>query len=415
MTDPDAQPLLLLITSGLREYREYLLRSIGGRYRVHLIGAAEPTWEQPYLAGYTVLPDTGADCVRAAARRIAAAQRVGGVMTWHEEHIVQAALVAADLGLPGTAARAVRRCRDKLGTRTALAARGLPQPAFEPVSDLAGALAAADAIGYPVVLKPRAAGGSQGVVLVCDRAELADQFPATAGVPMPHTPRFDQPVLVEEYLDAHEVSVDSAVYHGMVTPVFVARKEVGFAPYFEETGHLVSGRDPLLDDPGFGRLLARIHAALDYTDGWTHSELRLTPDGARLIEVNGRLGGDLIPYLGLRASGIDPGLAAAAIACGKPPPLSPSAAGVAGVRFFYPPANDTLIESVDFDAVALPGEIDLLVPLVSRGDVVSPPRKGFIDSRIALATAVAPATQACRSALDHAGAALRVHAISHIS
>jgi len=410
MTGPDRKPLLLVVTTGLQAYREYLLRSICTRHRVHLINDAAPSWELPYLAGATVVPDTGAGAVLAAARQVAADQPVTGVLSWHEEHIVQAALVAEDLGLPGTPAAAVRRCRDKFSTRSALAAAGLPQPAFEVVGTVEDASAAADKLGYPVVLKPRAAGGSQGVVLVHDEAELADQFPATRGVVVPHTPAFDLAVLVEEFLDAPEISVDSVVCRGRVTPVFVGRKEIGFPPYFEETGHQVCNGDALLSDPGFLQLVTEVHAALGCTDGWTHTEMKLTAQGPKVIEVNGRLGGDLIPYLGMRAFGIDPGLAAAAVACGEEPvtAVPVRAASVAGVRFFYPPENDTLIESVGFDRSALPAEVDLLVPLAERGAVVSPPRKGLIDGRIALATAVAPSPRSCRAALDHAEAALRV-------
>jgi biotin carboxylase len=408
MTTSDQKPLLLVITTGHRVYREYLLRSISTRYRIHLINDAAATWETVYLDGATVVPHTGAKAVVAAAREVAARTAVAGVLSWHEEHIVQAALVAEDLGLPGSRADAVSRCRDKSETRATLAAHGLPQPAFVLVGDIDEATAAADKLGYPVVLKPRAAGGSQGVVLVDDEAQLADQFAATRDVPVSDQPVFDQGVLVEEYLDAPEVSVDSVVQDGRVTPVFVGRKDIGFPPYFEETGHLVDGADPLLSDPVLLKVLADVHSALGYTDGWTHTEFKLTAEGPKLIEVNGRLGGDLIPYLGMRASGIDPGLAAAAVACGGTPELAASAAYFAGVRFCYPPRNDTLIESVDFDPEGLPTELDLLVPLVGKGDVVSPPRKGLIDGRIALATAVTTSAQRCRSALEQAEAALRL-------
>lgn len=404
------EPLLILVTSGIREYREYLLRSISSRYCVHLIDSSPPTWERAYLAGFTVVPDTGIAAVRGAAARVAASQPVSGALSWHEEHIVQAALVAEDLGLPGSSAAAVRRCRDKLATRKALATRGLPQPGFRAAHDLAEALAAAAEIGYPVILKPRAAGGSQGVVLVRDAAELADQYPATAGVPVPHTPAFEAGVLVEQYVPGPEISIDSAVQGGNVWPLVVARKETGFSPYFEETGHVVSAEDPLLADPAFHQVLAGIHESLGVTDGWTHAEMKLTPEGPSLIEVNGRLGGDLIPYLGMRAAGIDPGLIVAAIACGHSPELAATTALVAGVRFCYPPVAGTLIESIGFDATALPSEADLTVPLVRQGDIVSPPEKGMIDSRIALVTAVAASEQACRAALGQAQAALRLSA-----
>ncbi|WP_333737387.1 ATP-grasp domain-containing protein [Streptomyces sp. IBSBF 2806] len=408
MTHAEEKPLLLVVTSGLRRYREYLLRSMATRYRVHLIDSTAPTWEAPYLYGSTVVPDTGAHHVLRAARQVAARETVSGVMSWHEEHIVQAALVAAELGLPGTPADAVRRCRDKFATRTALAAAGLPQPRFELAGSRAEALAAAERLGYPVVIKPRAAGGSQGVVLVHDAAELSRQFDTTRDVPVPHTPDFDRLVLVEEYLRGPEISVDAVVRGGRVTPLFVARKEVGYPPYFEETGHRVDSADPLLGDPDLLRTLTRIHEALGCTDGWTHSELKLGPQGPRLIEVNGRLGGDLIPYLGLRATGIDPGLAAADVACGAVPDTTPSARGVAGVRFFYPEHNDSVIASIGFDDSALPAATDLLVPLVEPGDVVSPPRQGLIDGRVALATAVAGGRQECADALDAAERALRL-------
>ena len=48
-------------------------------------------------------------------------------------------------------------------------------------------------------------------------------------------------------------------------------------------------------------LLQQAPRALGFTRRVTHTEVKLTPDGPRVIEVNARLGGDLIPYLGLRA------------------------------------------------------------------------------------------------------------------
>ena len=156
---------------------------------------------------------------------------------------------------------------------------------------------------------------SEGIVRVARAARRRGS--ATLRVQASDIPGISQAILVEEYVTGPEISVDSVVQGGRVTPVFVARKEIGFEPYFEETGHTVSAADPLLSDPRLRRVLEDVHAALGYADGCTHAELRLCAGGPTLIEVNARLGGDLIPYLGMRASGIDPGLAAAAVACGE--------------------------------------------------------------------------------------------------
>jgi hypothetical protein len=129
-----------------------------------------------------------------------------------------------------------------------------------------------------------------------------------------------------------------------------------------------------------------------------------------VIEVNARLGGDLIPYLGLRATGVDPGLAAAAVACGQRPVVAPDRSLVGAVRFCYVTDDDTTIGAVDVDEGALPAAIDRVVPLVAPGDVVSPPPKGTLWGRVAYVTAVAGTEAECVEALDVATAALTIRA-----
>jgi biotin carboxylase len=358
--------------------------------------------------GHTLLEDLDTAHAVAAVRAVAATQPVAGVMSWDESKIVQTAWAAKELGLPGGDPEAVLRCRDKFQTRSALDQAGVAQPAYALVGDVDSAMVAADKIGYPVVLKPRAASASFGVVLVSDAAQLAEHFSYPRDTTVPHMPRYDREVLVEEYLDAPEISVDAAVYKGRVVPAFLGRKEVSFAPYFEETGHYVSHADPLLRDPDLVRAMEAAHAALGYTDGWTHSEFKLTADGPKLIEVNGRLGGDLIPYVGMRASGIDPGLVAADVAAGREPTVTPDRELFGGVRFLYVDRDESVIDSIRFDRDALPPETDLAVVLAAPGDVVSRPPAGIVSGRIAFVTATSPTPDSTRAALDRAQAALRL-------
>jgi biotin carboxylase len=408
------RPLLLIIGTGKRDYREYLLASISTRYRVHLLLWAEPGWERDYLAGWTVLSreteTVDAAEMIAAARELAAREPLAGALAWDEARVLQVAKVAAALGLPGGDPDAAMRTRDKHLTREALAAAGVPQARSVLVGSLGEALDAAGQIGYPVVLKPRAMAASLGAVLVGGPGELAAQFAFSRDTTVPGAWRYDAGVLVEEYLTGPEISVDSAVHDGRVFPMFVARKEVGYPPYFEEVGHVVDAQDPLLTDQGLLQMVQDTHTGLGFTDGMTHTEVKLTPAGPKVIEVNGRLGGDLIPYLGLKASGIDPGLAAAAVAGGRPPDVTPSRGLIGAVRFFYVDRDDTRIESVCFDDAALPKAVDQVVPLAKPGDVMSPPPKGTLWGRIAFATALADTEQECREALDAAEAALTVSA-----
>lgn len=398
---------LLVVGTGGRAYREYLLASIGRAYRVHLLVGAEPTWEREHVAGWTVLDlaDTvGAEPMIAAAR---AAGPFDGVLSWDEARVLQVAKIAAALGLPGGDVEAVLRCRDKHLTRQALAAAGVPQAVSVAAATVDEAVAAAERIGWPVVLKPRAMAASLGVVRVDTAAELAERFPFARDTTLPGAWRYPD-VLVEEYLTGPEVSVDAAVHGGRCVPLCVARKEIGYPPYFEEVGHVVDAADPLLADPGLLGVVQDAHTALGYRDGVTHTELKLTPAGPKVVEVNARLGGDLIPYLGLRASGVDPGLAAASVACGRSPAVAADRKLVGAVRFFYVEHDDTTVGSVSFDPAGLPPAVDRAVPLAEPGEVVSPPPKGTLLGRVAFATAVAGSAEECRAALDAAAAALTV-------
>jgi len=405
------RPHLLVIATGWQVYREYLLRSISERFRIHLFHVAEPTWEKAYITGSTVVPSTiDGPAMAAEARRLHERDPIDGVLCWDEARILPASYVTEALGLRGGGPEVITRVRDKGRTRAVLDAAGVAQPRSVPVTTLDEALVAADDIGYPVILKPRGLAASLGVVRVKDAGELRDgfTFALEAKAPDPVGLDFATPLLVEEYVTGEEISVDAVACDGEVTALYVARKVIGYPPYAEEIGHVVTGDDPLLRDPVLLRALKDTHAALGFRDGWTHSEFILTPDGPRLIEVNGRLGGDMIPYLGRLATGIDPGLAAAAAACGVAPDVEPDRARTAGIRFFYPAEENTTIASVGFAGERLPAGIDQVSPMVLPGTVVSPPPEGIVLGRIAFATAVADTAAGCREALESAEGALVV-------
>ncbi|MBO4269198.1 ATP-grasp domain-containing protein [Microbispora triticiradicis] len=329
--------VLLVMASGFPHYREYLLASIAQRGGpVWLFETERPSWQTPYIAGSTVVDVFDPEAVVAAARELAARTPVRGVISYHEAVIEAAARVAAELGLPGPAPEAVTAVRDKPTTRRLLDRAGIRQPRHALVATPEEAAAAAGRIGFPLVAKPRGLGASQGVVKVAGEAELGWAVGVSRTARQSGMPGHDE-ILLEQFLAGPEISVDAAVHDGEYLPYLVARKRLGGEPYFEETGHVVLADEPLLRDADLLRLLADTHRALGYTHGTTHTEVKLTPEGYALIEVNGRLGGDLIPYLGLLANGVDSGVVAADLALGVRPEVTAHGTGAVGIRFLYPP------------------------------------------------------------------------------
>ncbi|MFD7997096.1 ATP-grasp domain-containing protein [Streptomyces mexicanus] len=329
-------------------YRGYCLQSVAAAYDVVLITGEEPSWETPYLRDCVVVSDpTDQAALSAAGRALADRYDLAGVFTWTEWYLVPVARLARQLGLPTTAPEAMQACRNKATSRTLFARHGVPSAASVSVRTRAEAEAAAERIGYPVVLKPAAHAASIGVI----RADTPEQLTAAFAFADQAVGlgRESTSVLVEEYLDGPEVSAECVTYRGETTVVAVTRKTVSAPPYFEELAHSVDAADPLLDVVA-PAARAAIHA-LGITDGVCHVEMRLVDGRPRLVEVNGRIAGDMIGHLVQLATGIDLPRAAADIACGRAPDLTPTRSSAAAIQLLYPDSSGTLLR-LGFDGVS---------------------------------------------------------------
>lgn len=400
---PDA---ILLIGSGDRLYREYVCASIARTHRLVLLASTPASWQRPYVVDAVEACLDDDDAVHAAARACHARHGLRGVLTYDETRVVLAAEVAERLGIAHLDPAAAARCRDKLATRRVLEQAGVGSAAARHVATLAQARAAAEQLGYPVVLKPRALAGSIGVTLVGGPDELAAAFELGRDARLDGVATLAG-LLVEEYLDGPEISVDCAVLDGMPQIATIARKRLGFPPYFEEVGHVVVADDPTLPRAAIERVVVAAHRALGIDRGVTHTELRLTATGPRVVEVNARLGGDLIPYLGHLATGVDVAAAAADVAVGRAPRLQPTRARVAAIRFLYP-TSDVCVRGLGVaDGWQAPAWLERLRWEVAPGDVLRLPPDGFI-SRLGHAIVTGDSEAECEARLDEVERHLRI-------
>jgi hypothetical protein len=225
---------------------------------------------------------------------------VAGVVTFSESLVRAASRVAESLGLRSPGPAATEALTDKLRQREALRDGGVEVPAFASLND--GAAAALRVTGVPAVLKPRHGGGSRDIHLVRDARGLADlmrgkdpdEFLLEAYLP----DRTDGQDVVGSY-----VSVESAVRDGVVTHFGVTGK-FATAPPFREVGQFWPSALPADVHAEAMRVAATAIGALGIVTGITHTEIKLIPDGLRVLEVNGRLGGH-IAELARRAASTD--------------------------------------------------------------------------------------------------------------
>lgn len=369
---------VLVVSSGDETYRRYCLEQVAADYRVALVLGAEPTWQRPLAADWEVADMDDPNAVVAAGRALAERHHVAGVLTWDEYQLVPTAQIARLLGLPGPAPESMRACRDKSRTRTLLREHGVGSATSIRTGSMMEAMLAAESIGYPVVLKPASNAGSLGVIRVDESDELPGAFAfAVAGTQGVGSE--SDTVLVEEYLAGPEVSVECVTHRGVTAAVALTRKTVGFEPYFEEIAHAVDAGDPLLTE--VAPVATAAVRALGIDTGIQHVELRLTDRGPRIIEVNGRIGGDLIGRLVLLATGLDLPRIAADLACGTAPDLTPTRSQAAAIRLLYPDAAGTLTHrSIDASFARATDWIEEVRWLLNPGDPAVLPPIGDVDT-----------------------------------
>ena len=132
-----------------------------------------------------------------------------------EAHVMPAAHVRERCGIPGVSARTAYLCRDKVAMKEVLRKAGVPTAASAGISSVREAVEFVEAVGFPVILKPRAAAGASGTY----RADTGDELAAAARV---SGLADGAPVAIEEFVVGHEGFYDTLTVNGQVSHDFIS-------------------------------------------------------------------------------------------------------------------------------------------------------------------------------------------------
>jgi len=295
----------------------------------------------------------------AAADAAAAVAAYGpnGLVTFFDAGMVELATLAEDLGLAFHSPEVAAALVDKHLQRSALDAAGIEGPRhwLLPADAPAAATCLDEEITWPAVLKPRAESGSHHTYLVSSMTQVT-RILAGMGAARPD-------MLLEEHLAdrtdgryepfADYLSVESIGSHGTLSHLAVTGRFPPATP-FRETGFCLPAAIDPAEAEGVIALADRALSALAARTGCFHTEIKLTPEGPRVIEVNGRLGGGVADMVE-RAAGVHLLELALRVALGEPcPEPGLLTCGRVGFRFFLqPPAIVGRVTAIDgIDALA---------------------------------------------------------------
>lgn len=203
------------------------------------------------------------------------------------------AYVANKMGLVGNDYEAAVRANNKYLMRDAFVKGNVPCPKYTMLCEQdMQASEKHDVLRdfqLPLIVKPSDRSGSLGVNKIC---MPSDFYPAVKNA---MEVSFKKQVMVEEFIEGREISVEFISYQGVHYPLQITDKVTTEAPHFVELEHHQPSTLSKEQFDTIYEITKRALNSLGLTDGASHSEYKITKEGRICImEIGGRMGGDFI-------------------------------------------------------------------------------------------------------------------------
>lgn len=220
---------------------------------------------------------------------VAKKERIDGILTICSDRPMSVvARVGDELGLSTITHDTAIKATNKARMRSALKEKGVPIPKFAICSSEDEFADKLTMFEFPFIVKPSDNSGSRGITLVENSHEAMDAYAYAKENTL------DGIVLIEEYMTGPEVSVEVFVNDKIPCVVQVTDKITTGAPHFVEMGHTQPSKldKEILED--IRNVAINATNALGIDKGPAHVEIKVTDEGAKIVELGARLGGDYI-------------------------------------------------------------------------------------------------------------------------
>ena len=253
-----------------------------------------------------------------------------------DKPLVMMARVAKELGVPFYSEETAIWSTDKFQMKQRFIENGIPCARGRIIKH---AEEASD-LDFPLILKPRDNSGSRGVILCRDIQALKNAIDET----LQYT-RLDN-VLVEEFIEGSEYSIESLHYDGKNEVIQFTEKRTTPFPYNVELGHIQPANLSEGQKGAIRKLIAKIGNALKFEYCASHTELKINERGIYIIETSPRLGGDYITStLTPLSTGVNIEDLLLRISLGEPIETRHTSTQYSGIRFFSF-KEDSIITSI---------------------------------------------------------------------
>ncbi len=311
------------------------------------------------------------DAVVAALRNYGNTAEIDGVITIAADNTKSVAAANQFLGLTGISDKTAHIATDKLAQKRIFKLSGLPIPWFSHVESVGHLKEIFKSNPMPMVLKPTGSRGARGVIRIGDADEIEDAYR--------YADEYSHPgdhLLVEQWLDGPQLSVEALVYEGQAHLSGVADRNYDrldeLYPFVIENGGETPSRFSPKLDVEIRELLARAAGVMKLENGSIKGDFVYHDGDLYIIEVAARLsGGYWSTFTIPKVYDVNIVREVIRIALGIPPELPQwplrNIAWQAN-RFLFAPAGEVVSINLSDDVAA---GLDMFKIYLNEGDVVS--------------------------------------------
>lgn len=231
-------------------------------------------------------------------------EKIDGIMTLASDMPMRSvAATCKELGLIGIDEQTAIRATNKAEMKKCLKENGVPISEFYKVSNKEEYNCAIKNFAQRCMVKPVDNSGSRGIFLIED---LSDKQLVEKAYEYSKQHSRSGDVIVEEYMRGPEVSVETISIDGKCNVVQITDKLTTGAPYFVEMGHSQPTKHDQATIEKIKQVAIKAVNAIGIKNGPSHTEIIVTEQGPKIVELGARLGGDCITtHLVPLSTGVD--------------------------------------------------------------------------------------------------------------
>jgi len=320
-----------------------------------------------------VIKEVNSIADKEAVLKIAQKHNVNGIVTFADPGVPAVAYVARKMGLEGLSEESATLGTNKVEMRKKLKEKGVPVPEFYYVKNKKEYQDAISHFPERCVVKAPDCAGSRGIYLVKDTSNFEEtDYAYDYSMSFSGTGE----ILVEEYMQGQEICAETISHHGVCYVVQVTDQKAKQPPYFTDCGY---SQPSMLDDLTVKRIreiAIDANLALGNVDGSSCTEMIVTKDGPKVVELGLRLAGDFMTTKMVPLSnGVNMAEAVIKIALGEPIDITPRFNKGSCVRYFMKERVGRIKEIVGVDEARRIKGVQAVEILKGVGEEATPLRK----------------------------------------